>query len=125
MQELTRGWTFEADRGPDWLFVKLHGDRKMDIVGDEIADGLWELLEQHLTYRLALELDDMAIFRSSIVGQLVLLQRRIQDHGGLLRICGLSEDCRRILRETHLDARLPQYGSREEALMGDRPSQPR
>ena len=52
------GCQFEVDRGPDWLLVRL---RKLeaDCSGlSRLADHMWQLLEQHFTYRLVLELDN-------------------------------------------------------------------
>ena len=57
MQELAAGWMIETQRGPDWLFVQLQASEEQRAEGNELADSLWSLLEQHFTYRLVLELD--------------------------------------------------------------------
>ena len=117
MRELAPGWTIDMERGPDCLFVKLHGPQDLGLEGNELAENLWEVLKQHLTYRVVLELDDITFLRSNIVGQLVNLNKRVSAHDGLMRLCGLSEQCSEVLRATHLDSYLPQYRNREEALM--------
>ena len=33
-----------VDRGPDWLFVRMHGVYRPT---NQLADSLWKLLEQH------------------------------------------------------------------------------
>ena len=125
MQELASGWVIDTERGPDWLFVTLV--EPSDIPGEcaELAQGLWHLLEQHLTYRLILELDKLPLLRSSVIAQLVLLHKRIHKHGGLLRICGLSTECQETVRACRLESCLPLYANREDAMMIPRPNNPR
>jgi hypothetical protein len=48
----------------------------------------------------------------------VLLDKRIREHDGLLRLCGLSSFNQRVLRLHGLDLRFPTYGDLEEAVMG-------
>jgi len=125
MLELASGWTIEAERGPDMLFVRLHAPKDLRFNGDEIADHLWSLLEEHFTYRMVLELDNLSILQSNIIGQLVKLYKRTKEHEGLLRISGLSPKCQEILKVNRLESCLPQYRSREEAVMGPRVHRPR
>lgn len=125
MQMLAPGWNFSLERGPDWLFVRLNGPQDGDAAGANLAEKLWGLLQQQFTYRLVLELDELAVLRSHLIGQLVLLHQRIDSHGGLLRLCGLSEENQLALRASRLDACFPLYRDREEAVMGHRPNRPR
>jgi anti-anti-sigma factor len=125
MQELASGWTIETERGPDCLFIRLHGPQTLETDARDLVEPLWSHLEQHFTYRLVLELNDVTILRSNILGALVQLQKRITEHGGLMRICGLSKQGQEILRATQLDTCLAQYRSREEAVMGYRPGRPK
>jgi anti-anti-sigma factor len=91
----------------------------------ELANQVWGLLEQSTTHRLVLEMDDIELLASSIIGQLILLQKRIASQGGLMRICGLSASNQRALETCRLGGYLPQYQDRTEAVMGARPKQPR
>jgi anti-anti-sigma factor len=125
MLELAPGWTIDMERGPDWLIVKLHGPEDGAAEGTNLAERLWSILAQQFTYRLILELDALPVLRSYVVGQLVLLHKRIHAHQGLLRVCGLSEANQAALRACRLDACFPQYRDRHEALMVFRPLQPR
>lgn len=123
--ELAPGWTMDLERGPDWLYVRLRPP--LEAVSSEIdlAETVWEKLEQSFTYRLVLELDELPMMRSWIVSELVKLQKRIVAHGGMLRLCGLSDANHEVLRLCRLQDCFPQYHSRNDAVMGHRPTQPR
>jgi anti-anti-sigma factor len=119
-KELTNGWSADVDRGPDWLMVRLHAPRTALSDGDGLADDLWSLLERHLVRRMVLELDDVDRLKSSLVGQLVSLQDRVSHEGGVLRLCGLSDENQQVLRKCCLDSRFPPYHDRREAIMAPR-----
>ncbi len=125
MLELAPGWLVEMERGPECLFVRLR--RAEEVAADEtdLGDRLWSLLQQHNIYRLILELDDLPVLQSRLISQLVALRSRIDLHRGLMRLCGLSEMGRQALKKCRLDARLPDYRDRNEAIMGFRPSKPK
>lgn len=115
MVTLCNDWSVDVDRGPDWLFVRLHpGDGEPR----EIADELWTLANRHFTYRLVLEMDDIDFLPSVLMGQLVMLQKRVLQHEGALRICGLSPDCQQALHICRLDHTLPTFVDREDAVLG-------
>lgn len=129
MIEVAGGWALEVERGPDWLFVKLihQTQEDADDTADtlSLADTIWLLLEQHFTYRLVLECERVAEMNSDLVDQLVLLAEKIGSRGGLLRLCGLSAANHRLLEASGLDQHFPHYADREEAVMANRPRQPR
>jgi anti-anti-sigma regulatory factor len=111
----TGGCDLAVERGPDWLLVRL---RKLDLVGaPSLADQLWSLLQQHFTYRMVLELDDVQL-TDEMIEQFAQLYRRIEAHEGVLRLCGLSPGSRQVLHASHLDERLRPYGDRQEAVWG-------
>ena len=124
MIQAARGCELEVERGPDWLFVKPQG-ASLRGHEDELAEQIWQLLEQCTTHRLVLELNDVDLFVSSLVGQLVLLQQRICDRGGLMRLCGLSAANQRALIACRLNGYFPLYSDRTQAVMASRPQQPR
>jgi anti-sigma B factor antagonist len=117
MLDMAPGWEVAVERGPDWLFVKLNQPEAGLEEAPPLAEQLWSLLEQHFTYRLVLEMDPVAVLRSHLIGQLVLLHRWITDRGGVLRLCGLSMGNRRVLETCHLDGRFPAYGNRMDAVL--------
>ena len=86
----------------------------------QIADKLWSISSRHFIYRLVLELEDLEELPSGMMGQLVMLQERLAQCGGALRICGLSPECEETLHSCHLDSALPNHASREAAVMGER-----
>ncbi len=112
------GFKLVVDRGPNWLFVKLQPQRHFaqDIV--QIADELWSIASRHFTYRVVLELEELRQMPADLVDQLVILQERLAQCDGSLRVCGLSEECARKLSGTHVEATLSNYATRQEAVLG-------
>lgn len=126
MEQLATGWEVElADRGPDWLFVRLRVDSDSYYTSPNIADRVWSILQQHFVYRIVLEMDDVEVLSSHVIGQLVMLQKRVLQNGGALRLCGLSPSCREVLRLCRLITVLPAYESRSDAVMGSGRVKPR
>ncbi len=125
MLALAPGWELAVERGPDWLFVKVANPDGDASEAPELADCIWSLLQQHLTHRLVLELEEIDVLRSNLVGQLVKLHRRIAEQGGVMRLCGLSAHNRRVLRTCRLEDRLPVYEHRMDAVLCRPPSKPR
>lgn len=130
MYELAPGWEMDVERGPDCLVVRLG---KADLEPEEggleegvaLAEQLWNLLQQHFVCRLVLEMDQVPFLSSHLIGQLVLLHKRLYNEGGFLRLCGISEGGRQALAVSRLSACFPDYRDRYEAVGGFRPSQPR
>ncbi len=112
------GLELNVDRGPNWLFVKLRSREDVREDVPQIADKLWSISTRHFIYRLVLELEDLEEMPSGMMGQLVMLQERLAQCGGALRICGLSPECEEVLHSYHLDSALPNHASREAAVMG-------
>jgi anti-anti-sigma factor len=112
------GLELNVDRGPNWLFVKLRSKDEAVPAVPQIADKLWSISSRHFIYRLVLELEDLEEMPSGMMGQLVLLQSRLAQCGGALRICGLSPECEETLHSCQLDSALPNHASREAAVMG-------
>jgi anti-anti-sigma factor len=111
-----------VDRGPDWLFVRLRPD--YDRL-DGVADRLWELLNQQFIHRLVLEMDEVEFLPSVLMGQLVMLHKRVLQHDGALRLCGLSPQCAEALHLCRLDRALPHFESRADAVHGTSMAKPR
>ena len=113
------GLELNVDRGPNWLFVKLRSHEPERAEVSQIADKLWSISSRHFIYRLVLELEDLEKLPSGMMGQLIMLQERLAQCGGALRICGLSPECEETLHSFRLDSALPNHPSREAAVMGD------
>ena len=120
------GCELDVERGPDWLLVRV---RRLDLTESDapsFAERIWCLLEQHFTHRLVLELDQVRLLNSDLIGQLIQLYRRIAEHDGVMRLCGLSPYNREVLHKCRLDERLPPYEDRHEAVLAScYPLQPR
>jgi anti-anti-sigma regulatory factor len=125
MLAIAPGWELKVDRGPNWLWVKIERPEPYCVDTPPLAEEVWAQAERHFVYRLVLELDDVEVLDSYLIGQLVLLQRRIREHGGILRLSGISPLNREVLRTHGLDGRFSIYGSLTEAVMGAFPSKPR
>jgi anti-anti-sigma factor len=125
MLAISPGWELYVERGPDWLIVKI---QSMDTGGENppLAELIWSLMQQHLTHRLVLELDQIPVLNSFLIEQLTQLYRKIGKHDGVMRLCGLSAYNRRVLHSCRLDERFQPYHNRQEAVLGhSRPTQPR
>ncbi|MGE0609002.1 MAG: STAS domain-containing protein [Pirellulales bacterium] len=124
MVEISSGWRFEVERGPDWLFIRLHPPHGSS--GEPaLAEDLWNAICPNFVYRVVLEMDEVDCLHSYLVGQLVLLHKRLATHDGMLRLAGVSDHNQNVLKACRLDNRFPQYGNRADAVHGHRPTQPR
>ena len=109
-------------RGTDWLFVQLHRSQPSNSRGDDgetaaLADHIWSLLENHFTYRLVLDLEQLDLLNSPLIGQLIELYKRIREQDGVIRLCGLSDHNEQVLHTCHLNDRFRPYHTRREAVM--------
>ncbi|MEM8943556.1 MAG: STAS domain-containing protein [Planctomycetota bacterium] len=116
MSELQHRSELEVvDRGPDWLFVRLRPEYQQL---DGIADRIWQLMNQQFVHRLVLEMDEVEFLPSQLMGQLVMLHKRVLQQDGALRLCGLTEQCAEALHLCRLDQALPHFDCREDAVNG-------
>ncbi|WP_428306322.1 STAS domain-containing protein [Lacipirellula sp.] len=117
MADVCEEWGVDVSRGPDWLFLRLRPG-KQEPAG--MADKIWSLADRHFVYRLVLEMNDVSMIPSHLMGQLVMLQKRVLQREGALRLCGLSKECAEALRFCRLDQALPNFASLEDAVKGQR-----
>jgi len=126
MLKVIPGWELDVERGPGCLLVKVRKPRRSGGSLAPLDEELWSILDQHLTYRVVLELDQVKSLSAEILDQLLSLHARLEAHGGLMRICGLSPRNRRLLLERQVNDRLIPYHDVEEAVMGSvAPRRPR
>jgi hypothetical protein len=116
---LVDGLKITVDRGPNWLFVKLRPSRNWTEHLPQLADELWAIASRHFIYRLVLELEELKSLPTGLLEQLTLLQDRLAECDGALRICGLSAKCAQALCDAGLDAALPNHPTRDAAIHGD------
>lgn len=125
MEGIKHGWTIEVERGPEWLFIRPVFESDCQLVGNELAERIWELLEKHFTYRVVLDLQSVPVVQSALLGQIVILHKRTHQAGGVLRICGLTDTARGVLATSNLDRLFPNFPDRETAVMGSSVRKPR
>ncbi len=124
-QELGAGWSVAIDRGPGWLFVGLQGPESGDGGDVDLADGIGGLVDREFTNRLVLEMEDVPVLPSQVIGELIKLRTHLTESGGVMRIAGLSDSCYAGLQANGLADLFPQYRDRRHAVRGHRPSKPR
>ena len=107
-----------VERGPGWLFIKLDNIASDPFESDRLDERIWSLLEKHLIYRVVLEMDDVEVLGSQLVSQLLRLCQRVHQHGGVIRLSGLSEHNCEVLQACSLSDRFPACRDRVEAVMG-------
>jgi anti-anti-sigma regulatory factor len=115
---ISGGLELEVERGPNWLFVKLHASRCADEDVPHLADELWSIMSRHFIYRLVLELDEWSSLSEELMAQLMLVRHRVLEHGGSLRLCGLSPRCERAFKRSRLGDTTSIHPTRETAVMG-------
>jgi anti-anti-sigma regulatory factor len=116
----------DVERGPDWLLVRVTNLDEAEADALQLAERLWRVLQQHFTYRLVLELDQVGLLSSPLISQLMQLHGRIEEHSGVMRVCGLSPENCEVLHTCRLDDRLTPYENRHAAIRGSgRPRLPR
>ena len=137
--ELAPEWSMELDRGPDWIFLRLRPPpgsspsppaplpraARGGAAEFPLAEKIFQQLEQSFCYRLVLELNDVSLLRSWMIGELVRLHKRIVTRGGTLRLCGLSAVSEEALHACRLLDHFPAFENRHDAVMGCNPRKPR
>ena len=69
MLQTAAGWGLDVDRGPDWIFVRVHPRDGFDDAPG-LAESVWTVLEQHFIYRVVLEIDEIAFCTARSSGSL-------------------------------------------------------
>ena len=87
--QLAQGWSVDVDRGPDWLFITLRCDDPSHTEPTDLAENLWELAQCHLVNRMVIDLQEMPLLSSALLGQFTQLGKRMHSAQGVLRLCGV------------------------------------
>lgn len=126
MLTIAPGWELAVQRGPDWVCVHVQSDADAAVDEPPLADRLWALLEQHSTYRLLLDLDDVDEIDDYLIGELLQVHHRVRARGGVMRLCSTTGQHGFALRARGLDDLFVLYRSRDEAMhTAWRPERPR
>jgi anti-anti-sigma regulatory factor len=124
MLQLAAGWQIDVDYSPDWLFMRLQGHSAREPF-PPLSEALWSHAEEHGVNRLVFELGESVLLTSYVIGQLMLLHKRAHLDGGTLRVCGFTPANHQVLAMMQLAERFPNYATREDAVLGHLPRQPR
>lgn len=122
MLQFAPGWQFEVEQLPDWLLFRLGFVEDRHVTDPfPLAEGVWQILERHQLYRVVFELRELRILHSYLIGQFLILARRIHGKGGTLRMAELSESNQLVLSGCRLEGILPVYENRWDAFAGHNP----
>ena len=113
----TSTWSRSVGRGPDCLVVRLHPPVDGQLGDYRLAEDLLNLLNEQFKHRLVLEMDDVTLVLSAILRELIVLRKRIEASGGLLRLAGLSPVAAEVLQTTNLEGYIPTYSNSRDAIM--------
>ena len=112
MTNIAHGWELREERQDAWLCVTLTPQDGEADATPPVAEAVWEAANRHHVQQLVLELYDLQLLHSYLVGQLVLLARRVHAARGALRLVGLSEQNVQVLRACRLESGFAIYADR-------------
>lgn len=110
-----QSWELVAERGPDWLFVRLESGSAQAAKGADLADAIWAMIREHHASRVVLELDQIDAIDEPLIGAIAEIGTRVRREGGLIRACGLSQPNLERLEQTTASG-VPHFGTRSEAV---------
>ncbi len=125
MLETTSGWSIDLDRGPDCLLIRLRPEGALCLDSAGLATSLDELLQLEFAHRIVIDLRHVPRISKQLIDELKLLFQSISEQGGLMRVCGLSNDNGQVAEALRREGRLPVYDTPEDALRGLCPGKPR
>jgi anti-anti-sigma factor len=118
MFDIADGWGLDVEVGSHWLFVTVRCKRGHTWETPPLAEFVWDIADELSTNQIILELSEVEVLHSLLIGQLILLHKRITSHGGIVRLAGLSPQNQMALDIANLGKRFPWYQTCEEAMRG-------
>lgn len=82
----------------------------------EVADQLFAAAPSSGPIRMIVDFSGVDMVSSSLLGKLILLQRRVDASGGKLRLCEMSSSVRAVFKTSNLDRLFGIDRDRREAL---------
>jgi hypothetical protein len=107
-------WELAAERGPDWLFVRLESPSQAR-GKEQLVDAIWGMIREHHASRVVIELDRVPALNDDLLGAIAEIGTRVRSEGGLIRACGLTAAEHRSEQLTAATA-VPCFGTRSEAV---------
>lgn len=107
-----------TSRGPNWLFVTVEAPFRVS----GLADRLWEIAAGQFVYRMVVDFSEGngQVDSARLAEELRCLRGRLEEHGGMLRLCGLQAE---VASAVHAEAgcsNLQCHPTTYEAVWGDR-----
>ncbi len=118
MIDIVDGWGLDVEAGPEWLFVTVRCQQGHTWETPPLADNIWDLVDKLSAHQLIVELQEVEIFHSMLIGQMIMLHKRITSQGGQMRLAGLSRQNQMALDVANLGSRFPWYRTRDDAVRG-------
>ncbi len=118
MLEFAPGWTIAYEERSEWLCAHLKAPAQRAFDTPPLAEHLWGILTERNKNHLVLDLSEIPLVSSWLIGQLVMVHRRLTVPGGVMRLVGMSADNQSVLRVMGLEPRFPLYATTEDALLG-------
>ena len=115
---IAEGWALDVETTMDWLFVTVRCRKGHTWETPPLAEMIREIVERFSAHNLVVELHEIEILHSLLIGQIVLLHKRITSRGGIMRLAGLSPQNQQALEVANLGHRFPRYQNREDAVRG-------
>ena len=95
----------EVRREGDVDVVTVQSPAMLDTFGwEKVSDQLYRLIEERNIRRLVLNLGNVRHVSSVALGDLVKLKRKLIEHQGSLRLCGLRPALKRICELMRIDS---------------------
>jgi anti-sigma B factor antagonist len=114
---MTKAYHFETTETGDAVIVRLLEERLVDErIVQGLANQLSELIQKEGRSNLILDLSDVMIICSSLLGRLITLNKQVQTAGGMLRLCGISPRIYEVLAITKLNKLFDMHDSQQQAL---------
>ena len=91
---------------------QIHGITIVQLLDDRLVEGdgiedlgqeLYRLIEPERRRKVVLNFSSVKYISSTGLGKLVVLHKKVKAHGGMLRLCCMRPDVRRVFTVTKLD----------------------
>ena len=94
----------QVERLDDALVVHFH-DSKItgELAISGLGDELYAIAGRPDCQKLVLDFSNVDFLSSAMLGKLISINRKINEKGGILRLCGICPNIRLIFKYTHLD----------------------
>lgn len=127
-------WSFVLERGPSCLYVRpipnlptsqpaafgrSHQAPTLPDA-DGFADQVWQMLNQHLTFRLVLEMNHVPTIDAALRHELLDLRDRIEERAGVMKLCNLSAESKEALAALGVERSIARFETRADALLAGR-----